>query len=426
MMLNAASLASATVITSALGLVFWAVAARLYTPSGVGLANAQLSAATLIATFASLNIGSMLLLYLPRAGKYTRWIMMRSYAIVTGLSLLAGVAFVLLGLGNQYLPDSLSIVVFIVAVPLLAIFMAQDAALLAMGAGPVVTLENASFAIAKLAFLPVLAVLAVSSGIFVSWILPMILVVAAITYYVFVKLIPRQMRSTQSVALPPRRQLWPQLVKLYLSFIASQLTNLVIPLIIVALLGTRENGYLTIAWMVGVAFGALIVNITQSFGQDVRKGHPITMRSLKRIAAMLGVISIGGGAVTVIAAPLILHIVAPGYAPYSTDVLRCIGIAAPLQAIWLTLAAFLWLENRIGWMAIGNAAIAVIAIGITALLAPSMGITAAGVGIIAAFGALALVSVVPLITRVRHVKAGHGGDWVDIGHRSSTFPAPRA
>ncbi|MDP4014863.1 MAG: hypothetical protein U0990_00215 [Candidatus Nanopelagicales bacterium] len=420
MLVNAASLASATILTSGLGVVFWALAARLYDPAGIGLANAQISSATLVATFASLNLGSMLLLYLPRAGRHTRWILVRAHVVVIALSFVAGALFVVLGLGEDYLSDPVSIAVFIVAVPSLAIFMEQAAILLAMGAGPAVTVENAVFAIAKMALLPVFAGLALASGIFASWIVPNVLVVVAVAYFTFGKLVPRQERAGESIELPPRRHLWPQMIKLYLSYVASQLTVLAIPLVIISTLGAQQNGYLTMAWLIGVAFGALIVNITQSFSQDVRKGHAITMVALKRLAVMLGVIGIGGGAITVIAAPLILHIMAPGYASASTGVLRLIGIAVPLQAIWLAMAAFLWLEDRIGWLAIGSGAIAAIAMGCTFVLAPVLGIASAGVGSLAGFGSLALVSIVPLICRVRRVKAGHGDDWVWTGDRPPT------
>lgn len=420
-MINAASLAAATIATSALGIVFWALAARLFTASEIGLANAQLSAATLLSAFGSLNLGGVLLLHLPRAGKYTRWMLGRSFVVVVGLSFAVAVIYLLLGLGQDFLVDQLSIVIFIIAVPVLAVFVEEDAALLAMGAGPAVTVKGASFAIIKIFFLPIFAFTGVASGIFAAWILPTVLVVVAFGYYLMGKLTPKAMASEVSIPMPERKILWPQIIKLYLSFIANQITNLVIPLVVINMLGAEQNGYLTMAWLIGVSFGALIVNVTQSFGQDVRKGHPITMGHLKRFAMLLAVIGFVGGGIVVVAAPLILMILAPGYAPYSTEVLRCIGLAAPLQATWLAMAVFCWLENRPGRQAAGNALVAAIAVPVTIWLIPRYGITAAGLGSIAGNGALTLISIRPLYIRYRHVKRGFGGDWALPEHKAPNF-----
>lgn len=421
MMLNAASLAAATMVTSALGIVFWAIAARLFDAAGVGLANAQLSAATLLAAFGSLNLGGVLLLHLPRAGKYTLWMLRRSFVVLVVLSLAVALVYVLLGLGSAFLVDDLSIWIFIIGVPALAIFTEEDAALLAMGSGPGVTAKGTIFAITKILFLPLFAFTGVASGIFAAWILPTVLVVTGFGIYLMKKLGPRAMNDPVSIPMPPRKVLWPQIGKLYASYVANQITNLVIPLIVINRLGAAQNGYLTMAWLIGVSFGALIINVTQSFGQDVRKGHAITLHSLKRFAMLLAVIGIGGGAVVVICAPLILMILAPGYAPYSTEVLRCIGLAAPLQAVWLAMAVFLWLENRPGWQAAGNALVAAVAIPTTVILIPSMGITAAGIGLITGYGLLTIVSLPLLYVRYRHVKRGFGVDWALPEHVAPNF-----
>jgi len=421
MMVNAASLAAATIITSALGIVFWSLAARLFSPAEVGLANAQLSGATLIAAFASLNLASMLLLYLPRAGKRSRWLLTRTYTVTISLSLLVVFVIVLIGTADKYLPDALSVGFFVCAVPLMAIFAQQDSALLAMGAGPVVAVENAAFAVGKILLLPVFAMLGVASGIFAAWVIPVGLAVFGVTGYIWRKLITDHSELPDTIEIPARRLLWPQLAKLYSSFVAGQLTNLAIPLVVVGVLGTTQGGYFTMAWLVGVSFSALITNVTQAFAQDVRRGHEITRATLKRLATLLGLIAIVGGTVTVIAAPLILKIMAPGYAPFSTTLLRCIGLAVPLQATWIVMAMFLWLENRVGWMALGNVTMATIAISTTYFLAPHVGITAAGLGLIAGEGTLTLISIYPLFARVRHIRAGFGADWAGRDHEPPRF-----
>ena len=61
---------------------------------------------------------------------------------------------------------------FVVAVPILAIFALQDSVLTALRLAPWVPVENVSFAVSKLALLPVLALLLGGGGIVLAWVLP--------------------------------------------------------------------------------------------------------------------------------------------------------------------------------------------------------------------------------------------------------------
>ena len=57
-----------TGITSALGLLFWALAARWLTPAEVGIGAALVSATTLLANFSTLGLRNGLVRFLPEAG----------------------------------------------------------------------------------------------------------------------------------------------------------------------------------------------------------------------------------------------------------------------------------------------------------------------------------------------------------------------
>jgi O-antigen/teichoic acid export membrane protein len=65
-LLNAGSLVGTTVITSALGFVYWWVAARRYPPTTVGTASAFISTMTLLGTFCVMGTGTLLITELPR------------------------------------------------------------------------------------------------------------------------------------------------------------------------------------------------------------------------------------------------------------------------------------------------------------------------------------------------------------------------
>src|SRR5581483_725249 len=63
---NAASLVATTGVASALGFVYWAVAARLFTQQAVGYGSAAVSAMTLLGTIGMFGLGTVLIGELPR------------------------------------------------------------------------------------------------------------------------------------------------------------------------------------------------------------------------------------------------------------------------------------------------------------------------------------------------------------------------
>src|SRR6478752_7636604 len=81
-----------TGITGLLGIVFWAVAAHAYSARSVGLNAAAISAMTLVSGACTLGLSAVLIRYLPVAGRATRMVVARSYAVTVGLSLVLGAA----------------------------------------------------------------------------------------------------------------------------------------------------------------------------------------------------------------------------------------------------------------------------------------------------------------------------------------------
>src|ERR1700761_9625024 len=54
--------------TSVIGAIYWAVAAHLYGPEGLGRATALISALMLVSTLSQLNLSSTLTRFLPKLG----------------------------------------------------------------------------------------------------------------------------------------------------------------------------------------------------------------------------------------------------------------------------------------------------------------------------------------------------------------------
>src|SRR5271167_1699942 len=168
-----------------LGVAFWAVAARRYRPHDVGRGAAEISAMTLIAAFALMNLGTVFPRFLYAAGSRAGVVLRYGYATSTSIALLASVAFVLLFPHNYIEPGILPSVFFVASVVLWVIFTIEDAALVGFRATLWVPVENTTFSVLKIALLPVFAVVAPRIGVYSSWVLPVVGCVTVINLYLW-------------------------------------------------------------------------------------------------------------------------------------------------------------------------------------------------------------------------------------------------
>src|SRR5438128_4646252 len=103
-----------SVFTAGTGVVYWVIAAKLFSPHAVGLNSALVSSMMFLAGLAGLNLVNILVRFLPDAGRRTVSVIAWSYA-ATGL-LAAVAALVFLAGVHQWAPK----LGFLVSSPLLA------------------------------------------------------------------------------------------------------------------------------------------------------------------------------------------------------------------------------------------------------------------------------------------------------------------
>ena len=90
---NGYALILSTGITSALGLLYWAVAAKFYLTENVGLNSAVISIMIFLSGISQVNLQETMIRYIPIAGKRTPRMVIYTYLIVLGLSALVGLIF---------------------------------------------------------------------------------------------------------------------------------------------------------------------------------------------------------------------------------------------------------------------------------------------------------------------------------------------
>jgi len=88
------ALVANTAGTTAIGVVYWAVAAHLYDRQALGRCSALVSALILVSSLAQLNLANTLPRFLPRAGRSAGRLITYSYGASSIVALAAGLAFV--------------------------------------------------------------------------------------------------------------------------------------------------------------------------------------------------------------------------------------------------------------------------------------------------------------------------------------------
>lgn len=156
------SLVAAWGANSLLGFVFWWLASRQFSPAGVGLAGATVSASILIGRLTVSGLGTSLAGFMPT------YVGSRSALVATGIIIAAGIgaglglAFAVIApaVSAEYLPlwaDPFFVVLFVIGAGLTSVGVVLDQILLSLRRANLQLLRNVTFAASKVGFLIVAA-----------------------------------------------------------------------------------------------------------------------------------------------------------------------------------------------------------------------------------------------------------------------------
>ncbi|TQF73954.1 phosphotransferase [Rhodococcus spelaei] len=371
-------------LTSAAGVGFWTLAARLYPPEVVGANSAAVSAMMFLAGIAQLNMMNVLLRFVPIAGTDARRMTTTALIVGAGLSGLAAVVF-LAGL-RQWSPGLTELLrgpialSFVVATMGWAVFVIQDSALVAVGRAVAVPAENLGFALVKVALVVWFAQLLPGAGIWAAWAAAMIVAVSITTGYLFARAIPRFAATAHSASRAHSlrvvgRYLGPD----YLSSLAWIACTSLIPVLVLNIAGAREAAVFALAWLVGTA----LYDAPSAFGQSL-VAHGVgdqtrldeRFRQVRRHTLAL---VIPGVVVLVLFTPFVLTFFGPFYAANGTATLRLFALSAiPNVEVALSVSRARAASDMRTVVA-AMTTLAAIVIGLTVILVPHIGIAGAGV-----------------------------------------------
>jgi len=410
---GAYSLMINSVITAGLGVAFWALAARIVPTHTLGQDAALVTAMMTLSTICQMNLNNAIARFLPSASAGATRSLVLAYLAGAGASLVGGVAFValmpLVSSSFAFLTEDLVLVVaFPVAVSLWGIFALQDAALAALQRAPWVPVENAAFGLVKLAALPAL-VGAVLHEVFVAWVLGVAILVVPVNWFIFTKALPEHVRAVGSGSgrrtPADRRNLASFLVQDYLATIFNLGAVTMLPLLVIAVLGSQQNAYFFIPFSIMLAVELLVHGAATSLlVEGARLGADI-VRLTRSLLRRVGPVVVGSVLILVVGAPVALAPFGAEYAQQGAPVLRLLALAALFHAVTILFVTISRLQRRgsrilaiyFGWF--------VLQAGLTYGLALSHGIEGVALGWMLANGAVAL-SLAPWLIRFTASRSG--------------------
>ncbi|MFI2433600.1 lipopolysaccharide biosynthesis protein [Streptomyces sp. NPDC018693] len=377
---NGHLLAISSLVNAGVGSVFWLLATHWYDDEIVGVCYSALSASLLLANIGQLNLNDFLIRFLPCSGRHTRKLVLTCYAVSASWSALVAVAFLALiptlvpGLG--FLRNPAVGVWFVVATAGYTIFVLQDGALTAMRRPGWVVAENMVFAVSKILLLAGGAVLAIRSGILLSWAGSLVVSLLFANYLLLRRAVPRHERENREASRPPR--LLSYAAADYFGSLFRMAAYTLPPLLVLNTLGAEQSAYYSLAWIIGYLLFLVVRNMGSSLVVETVRRPDRLVEQGRRVLRHTGMLLLSGVVVIVAGAPWMLALFGAGYSEHGTTLLRLLALSA-LPNLVFSLAVDVLRARRRMRLVVGlQVALCVLVLGLAGLLLPVLGVTGAG------------------------------------------------
>ena len=385
-----------TVATSAIGFVFWALAARRYPAAAVGVFASVTSGVGLLAAIAALGLSNTTMRRVAGAVNPRELVTVAVAAIATVGAALCLITVVLLG---PVLPAALHLqqhgrMAFLVTalVVVTAVSSTLDACLVGIRASHVVLVKNLVGSLAKVAALVLLTALG-SSGLLVAYGLGLTLATVLSGVALYRQLLGGKTGLGSFRALPRYLSMTSGN---YLATIMGIAPTSIVPVEVLIVRGAAETARFAVAFLIAGFLNFIPSTIAQVlFAEASRPGVTLGGQLRKAIRGVYGLV-LPAVVIVVAAAPLLLRLFGTAYVP-ATACLRVLALSALLTGGTYLVDSLLIARDRTRAYVFMNGANAALVVGCVAVALPG-GLTAAAVGWALAQGLSLLLGLAVLAT----------------------------
>ncbi|MBE7187705.1 lipopolysaccharide biosynthesis protein [Jatrophihabitans endophyticus] len=407
-----ASLVGTQAVTSLLGLVYWALAARQSSVAAVGIAGAAVSLMLLLGSVGMLGLGTLLIAELPKTRGGSRRRLVRSALVVSGLASALIGAVVAVGLGATgsaslaSLGSPFNVVDFAVGTGLTGLTMVLDQAVLVVGRSNVQLERNTVASVVKIGALALLAVAGHTAGmdIFLAWTIGNLvsLVLVAARFRVRTD----GPRDRRLIDLRIVRGLARSAASHHALNLMLQAPILLLSVVVALVLTAEDNGYFSTARSIAGFVFVLPFSVTIAlFAAAGGRADELTARMKFTIPFGLAA-SLAADVVLFPLGPTVLAAFGHSYSVEALTTLRVLALAGLPFVIKDHFVALRRVQNRTG-----NAAVAALGGAVFELASAVVGAKVDGTVGLCAFwvGALAVEAVVLGVAIRRSVRGGSSG-----------------
>lgn len=401
---NGYALLLSAAATSVLGIVYWVLAARYYSPDNVGLNSAILNVMMLTAGASQLSLNGALSRFIPVAGRAVKRFVIYAYLITV---VVAAFVSLIVALSLQTWSAALHLLntnwgllgLFVLSTIAWCLFTLQDSVLVGLRQTMWVPIENIIFAVGKIVLLIGLATLFAEYGILVSWMLPVVALLLPVNFLIFKYLIPQHLATPDGQAPPiQRRQITTFISGNYPGTLFSMATAGLLPVIVTRIAGPAANAYFYIPWMVAASLQMISITLTTSFTVEAARDQAnlgtYCYQAVKQIARLL----VPSVVVFVAGAPFILRIFGEQYATEGAMLLRLLVLATIPHVVVMLYLSLARIYNMVTGIILTQGAICVATLALSYVWLQSYGIIGVGVAWLMSQTCMALVL---LVTQIR-------------------------
>ncbi|HYI61124.1 MAG TPA: hypothetical protein VEW93_04905 [Acidimicrobiales bacterium] len=337
-------------ITSVLGLPYWVIAARRYSPAEVGVGSALVSAMLLLSSIATAGLKRSLIRFVPESGSSARRLVARTYlfALVAG----CGAAAVFVWGVGLWAPEldvlherPVLVVAFVVGVGAWGLFQLQDSVLVALRRTWVVPLENVCFSVAKIVLLVALAGVVPVAGVYLSWSIPAVVAVVVVNGWLLK--VAANPPEIEGAVAPTRRQITRFAGAEHVASLLWHATMHLTPLVVLAVLGAAQNASYYVAAQIAYALYLVSSNVGDVLVAEGAIERRHLHRSLRKAAVQVGTFLLPGVAVMVVGAPWILAAFGGDYRHDATALLRLLALSAVPNTVVSLLVSVAHVRGRL-------------------------------------------------------------------------------
>jgi O-antigen/teichoic acid export membrane protein len=340
--ISALALMTNTGITSMLGVVFWAAAARLYNPATLGEDAGLIAAMMLISSVSDLSLSQGIPRFLPQLERRRARAVLSAYVATGAVAVVLAFGFVALvpnlSPGFAFLKGEPQLAMVLVgSAALWTVFALQDAVLVAVRRAVLVPIENAFFGALKIVLMVVFGLFGHEHGVILGWVLAMTVVVPPINWLLFTRLLrPPGQASTNAAPLLPlsdRSRVTRYLAGDYAGSLVSQGSTILLPVLVLAVLGGAASAYFYVAFTIAGALNMLALAVSTSLvveaAHDELRLASLTAQALLRWATLL----VPAMVLLAVAAPLVLRPFGAAYAENAAALLRLLILGSVPQTL---------------------------------------------------------------------------------------------